>query len=196
MGAPEFDEDVGPGRQVDKRWDGIFIGRHTAEKGIFDLIEIWRRVRYERPGASLVLVGACAPETEAKIRKAIDNIGAGGDIKLAGVVPDREKFELLRASRVLLAPSRVEGWGLVPLEGLGVAVPVVCWDLAAYRESLPETNAIVRVPPGDVEAFASEVLRILDHAQSLTSRDVSIGPRPRHDWHDVVEREWAAVAPQ
>lgn len=187
-GPPQLDE-VAIEDAVEKTWDGIFIGRHTPEKGVFDLFEIWRRVREQRPGARLVLVGACAPEMRRRIDDLMEELGARNDVELAGVVSDRRKFELLRASRVVLAPSRVEGWGFVPLEALHVGVPAVCWDLPAYRESLPETSAIARVPMGDLDSFAEHALEAIERGP----RTDEIVFQPSHDWSDVAAREWAAV---
>lgn len=188
-GPPVVDDDV-PDGPVEKNWDGIFVGRHTPEKGILDLFEIWRLVREKRAGARLVLVGACAPETRRRIEALISALNAERDIELAGVVSDRRKFQLLRASRVLIAPSSVEGWGLVPLEALHVGVPVVCWDLPAYRESLPESDHVVRIPVGDADTFARKVLEVLDGegAQPTTV------PPARYQWPDVAAREWEVVS--
>jgi glycosyltransferase involved in cell wall biosynthesis len=188
-GAPTVEGELAANQASEKTWDGIFIGRHTAEKGIFDALEIWRRVCDRRPGARLVLVGACAPETKRRIETLKDALGTSGEIELAGVVSDRRKFELLRASRVLLAPSRVEGWGFVPLEALYAGVPVVCWDLAAYRESLPDVNAVARVAAGDLDLFTDRVLEALEG--SIGAAEVI--PKPGYGWRDVAAREWAAV---
>lgn len=192
VGPPPLDRGALSDQPVEKRWDGVFVGRHTIEKGIVDLLEIWRHVRSERAGARLVLVGACAPETRRKIEKHIAAMGAEGDIELAGVVSDAEKFESLRSSRVLVAPSRVEGWGFVPLEALSAGIPVVCWDLPAYRESLPDSDQISRVPVGDVETFSRRVLEALDDGQPRSDR--ATVPPARYEWPEVAAREWEVVS--
>lgn len=182
-----------PSRRVDNHWDGIFIGRHTTEKGVGDLLDIWSRVRAKRTGAKLILVGACAPETKRTLEARIDAMNARGDIELAGVVSEREKFELLDSSRVLLAPSRVEGWGLVPLEALREGLPVVCWNLPAYRESLPESTQVVRIPVGDIDAFSRKVLEVLD-GEPASSQPTTLPPA-RYQWPDVAAREWEVISP-
>lgn len=191
--GPPFDDDVPSTQPDEKVWDGIFIGRHTPEKGVFDALEVWERVLRKRPEARLLLIGACSTEIRRKLEERMADLPIGeGQIVLGGVVPDREKFALLRRSRVAIATSHVEGWGFIPLEALGVGVPTVCWDLAAYWESAPASEHILRIPRGDIETFAEAVIDTIVADPQIAINGV--GPRPQASWNEVNAREWSAVS--
>jgi FkbM family methyltransferase len=174
-----------------KKWDGVFVGRQTPEKGIFDLLDVWERVLNTRPDATLVVIGASTPEIDRELDARLSQPPfLSARVTREGVVTDDEKFRHLRASRVLLAPSRVEGWGFVPREALAVGVPVVCYDLPAYKESLPANPLVTKVPIRDVRAFASAVL---DRLATGTDAEVAIPADTSTDWDNVASREWQAV---
>jgi len=174
------------------RWDGIFIGRHTQEKGIFDVLEIWDRVVRVRPDATLVLVGVSTPDVDRRIEARLSPTPVlKKRVVRAGVVSDHEKFRHLRGSRVLLAPSHVEGWGFVPREALSVGVPVICYDLPAYEESLPRVPHVTTVAVGDIEAFAAAVLHRLEI--DATADRVPVARQTTREWDEVASREWAVI---
>jgi glycosyltransferase involved in cell wall biosynthesis len=72
-------------------------------------------------------------------------------VEFSGYVSESEKFRLLKSSRVFLMPSRYESWGIVIGEALAIGLPVVAYELEAYR---PVFGELLRyVPAFDVEAF-------------------------------------------
>lgn len=177
-----------------KQWDALFVGRHTKAKGILDLLDIWKVVRSRRPQSRLALVGSCSDEMARLIDHRCEDPLLRGSVVRHGVLSEREKNRVLEASRTLLFPSRIEGWGFVPQEALVRSVPVVCWDLPAYRASLPQHPAVVRVPTGDVEQFSAAALELLDQDDSMLARLAASAPMTIQSWDDVAEEEWAVLS--
>lgn len=179
-----------------KEWDAVFVGRHTKAKGILDLLTIWEAVREQRPTSRLALVGACSEEMARLIdaRCAQRPLLNGAVVRL-GVLSEREKNEVLSSSRVLLFPSRVEGWGFVPQEALVHAIPVVCWDLPAYESSLPRHPAVVRTPTGDLDRFADAAVDFLNGDDEVLSSLAADAPLDMPSWDDVADKEWALLSP-
>ncbi|HEY5530937.1 MAG TPA: glycosyltransferase family 4 protein [Candidatus Anoxymicrobiaceae bacterium] len=96
------------GDPLEKSYDGVFVGRHDTEKGVFDLIEIWAEVVKSHPGARLAMVGSSNPTNRAKLDDRIANLGLAGNIDLLGTVGDDEKYETIKRARVCVFPSYVE----------------------------------------------------------------------------------------
>lgn len=142
-------------------YDGIFVGRHTEEKGIFDLIDIWSRVNSARPGARMVTLGACTDAMRAELQRRLERLGLRDRVDIIGVVDERQKWSYYANSRVCVFPSRVEGWGIVPLEAYFAGIPVVAYDLGAYAETIRGSAGADLIAMGDIDAFSVAILRRL-----------------------------------
>jgi glycosyltransferase involved in cell wall biosynthesis len=77
-----------------------------------------------------------------------------------GWVSDEDRSALLRGARVLAYPSRYEGFGFPPLEAMSVGTPVVTTDVGALPEVVGDAACLV--PPGDADALATAIARVLD----------------------------------
>lgn len=146
--------------QPEKKWDGIFVGRISPVKGSLDLIEIWSRVVGDFPKAKLVVVGGTKPYMERQMRTKIKKLGLHENIRLTGLVSEKEKFKLLKGSKIFIFPSLAEGWGLAPVEGMACCLPVICYNLDVLRENL--THGSVFVPLRDFDRFAKEIVKLLN----------------------------------
>lgn len=74
-------------------------------------------------------------------------------------VDDAERAALLRHAAAFAYPSRYEGFGFPPLEAMAVDVPVVTTTAGALPEVVGD--GAVLVPPGDVDALADGLARVL-----------------------------------
>jgi glycosyltransferase involved in cell wall biosynthesis len=140
-----------------------FIGRMAHIKGVHDAVQAWVRVLRAVPDARLVMVGS-GPEREPA-RALAQRLGVSASIEWPGFVSEEEKRAVLRRSRLFLAPSREEGWGIAVAEALASGVPVVAYRLPVLDELFG--RAYVGVPVGDVEALAARTVDVLtDDAQA------------------------------
>jgi glycosyltransferase involved in cell wall biosynthesis len=154
--------DVPPNGERSRVIDGLFVGRHTPEKGVFEALDVWESVCAARPGSRLVMIGPCTAEMRRSLEKRISSsMHLAGCVEIRGIVSEHDKTLAFQESKTVVATSRVEGWGFVPLEALQCGTPTVAWDLPAYSESLPAGDAIRLVPKGDVHAFGDAVLHML-----------------------------------
>jgi glycosyltransferase involved in cell wall biosynthesis len=63
---------------------------------------------------------------------------------------------------VAVCPSRFEGFGLTPIEGVASGIPVVASDIPPHREFVGPAARLV--PPDDVPALAAAIKEALDSA--------------------------------
>ena len=91
----------------------------------------------------------------------------GGRIVRVGWVDDETRLALLRGARAVAYPSRYEGFGLVPLEAIAAGTPVVATATGAIPEVLGDGGLLV--PPGDVDALAGAIDRVLTDEQVVSS---------------------------
>lgn len=170
--------------------NAAFIARMARTKGVRDAVETWAHVRRKLPSARLSMVGT-GPEREDGMQLA-EQLGVAEAIQWPGFVPEDEKRRILGETRVLLAPSYEEGWGIAVCEALASGVPVV-----AYRHPVLDElfdGAYVGVDAGDVDALAEQVIRVLE--DDAYADGLSNGGRPvaqRYDVARVAEQELETI---
>jgi len=147
-----------------KLYDGVFVGRVSIEKGVFDLVKVWRRIILNRPESKLLIIGT-GPDF-LKMRKLIKNSNMASHVMLKGSCSDNDLYSSLQASRIFAFPSMFEGWGLAVGEALACGLPVVCYDIPALREIFGQCKSVSFVPPGDTETFTQATEKILQHGDS------------------------------
>lgn len=167
-------------------YDAIYVARHTVQKGALDLVEIWARCCAKRAGLKLAMVGPCSPVMERPIRALLARYGLERNVDLLGPVPEAEKWRLYASSRVCAFPSRVEGWGIVPVEAHLMRLPVVAYRLRAYDETIAQSPAAALCDVGDYDAFAAALLNFLTHVEG---GDAARAWALRFSWPRVVRRE-------
>lgn len=174
-----------------KIYEAIFVGRHTPEKGIFDILMIWSIVTKRITGAKLVLVGYGVKDVMDIVHERIRKYHLENNIILKGVVSEREKGKLYMQSRLFIFPSKQEAAPLAPAEALACGLPVVCYDILPMRE-LYNHHSVIRCPVNDPETFAGEVSRLLLN-EPLRNELSEGAPRfaERFDWDASARAEYA-----
>lgn len=107
----------------------ICVGRYAEQKGQDILLAAWPAIEANVPGAKLVLVGSgpMAAQLAAAAPPGVELRPAGGREAVA---------KWIRASDVMVFPSRWEGMSLAVLEALELGRPVVVSDAQGMAEAL------------------------------------------------------------
>jgi glycosyltransferase involved in cell wall biosynthesis len=167
-----------------KEYDVIWLGRMHRQKGIEDLLATLETLSKEIKDFRAVLVGQL---DELKLRVKESNLS--NCVTLTGLVSEEEKFRLFKASRVFLMPSRQESWGIVIAEALACDVPVVAYDLPAYRPIFG--GLIDYLPSFDFELFKKKSLEAVEKARRgetiLDARELAI-LKSEHSWEAAGNR--------
>lgn len=174
-----------------KNFEGCFLGRLNPTKGIFDLPKIWKRVVEELPEAKLVIIGGGERWLD-ELWSQIQSLGLDEKIKITGFVSEEEKYNLLGQSKVFVFPSYEEGWGMAVAEAMAAGLPVVAYDLPAYREVFP--NASVTVGVGDIEAMSKAVLEFLqDKDKYETWQKKGYNVVQKYDLDKIADSQWKII---
>jgi glycosyltransferase involved in cell wall biosynthesis len=122
------------------------------------LVAAFAKARERHPSAVLVLTGR-ADQAETAVAEQIAALGIGDAVRRVGRVPAADLAGLYDLAAVVAVPSRYEGFGLPAVEAMAHGRAV----LASGVTALPEVvgDAGVLLPPGDVEAWAAALDRLL-----------------------------------
>jgi glycogen(starch) synthase len=144
--------------------DVLFIGRlELVGKGLDLLLRAWAQACHH-VDAQLVVAGS-GPD-EAKVRDLVRRLGISDRVRFPGWVGGREKAELLNGSRLVAVPSRQETFGMVAVEALAAATPVIAFDIPCLREVVPSDCGWL-IDPFDIGAFAGQLIAVYDDAERL-----------------------------
>ena len=138
--------------------DLLYVGRLEPVKGLDVLLHALRHLRDQGETLSLAVVGHGSMR-EPWERLALE-LGLGGQVSFVGKSGDVGRH--MRASRVLVLPSRNEGMPMVMLEGMALGMPVVATAVGGSPELLgvpAEAGALA--PPEDPHALAAEIRAML-----------------------------------
>lgn len=178
----------------------FFLGRHEERKGLDVLLRAFRQLDLD---VSCWVAGD-GPDT-ARLR-----LEHGDDqrIEWLGRVSDPDKIARLRGAAVFCAPSlHGESFGVVLIEAMAAGTPVVASGLDGYRNVATDEVDALLVPPGDADALAAALRRVLVD-QALAARLVEAGSRRADDfamstlatayegiYAEVIERRRALTGP-
>ncbi|MEU1973030.1 glycosyltransferase family 4 protein [Microbacterium sp. NPDC019599] len=82
-----------------------------------------------------------------------EEAGLRDRIRMPGVLAGAALDEALGGADLLVAPSRVEAYGMVVADALRRGIPVVASDVGGIPEAVASSEAAVLVPPGDAWAL-------------------------------------------
>jgi glycosyltransferase involved in cell wall biosynthesis len=130
------------------------------------------------------LVVAGGGELADGFREQAARSGIGERVHFLGAVPHSELPDVLRATDLfLLTTEPPESFGIVLIEAMACALPVIATEYPGVRAVVDEGETGVLVPRGDVDATAAAIGRLLE-----------AGPEDRRRmgeaWRAKAERDW------
>lgn len=145
-------------KALPKVYDAVFQGRFHPQKGVMELIKIWKMVTDQKADAKLVLVGNGPLRRD--VEKKIYELGLKNNVILRGYLFDgEEKYRIFSQSKVVVHPSFYDSGGMASLEAMVFGLPCVGFDLSAYKYYYPK--GMLKVKIGGLEGFADQVVQLL-----------------------------------
>ncbi|MGY1724507.1 glycosyltransferase family 4 protein [Blastococcus sp. SYSU DS0533] len=137
----------------------VLLGRIDESKGVPELLRAFERLD-DLPDVELVIAGPPAdPRVVALVEEAVR--ARPGRVTYAGSLPRAEAQELLRTAYLLALPSHAEGLPMVVIEAMSRGIPAVTTPVGATEELVTHGVNGFLLPPGDVDALAEHLLRLL-----------------------------------
>ncbi len=173
-------------------YDAVFLGRFHLQKGIFDLIKIWRLVCDNKPDAKLCIIGSGPKSLVERIKEEIIENGLTNNIELVGSKIGDERYSILKASKVFLCPSFYESFAIVIAEAMACGLPVIAYNLPIYEDIYE--SYISKVPLGNIPQFAKSILEILGN-DDLRATTGTAGQKfiQKYDWVKIAQREYQLI---
>ena len=152
---------------------------NAPRKGLRHLLEAYDRLRARGVPASLDVVGEGAPEAARR----------PGVTFHPSVASEMDLAEHYRRCDVFVAPSTgQESFGIVLLEAMACARPIVCSDIPGYRQGVDPGGSRL-VPPGDAGQLADAITELARQPELRRRMGASNCARAQaYDWSLVAQQ--------
>lgn len=157
--SPGPAHDYGTGTQ---KLIGCF-GRVRPMKGTHHFVEAMCRLLPDHSDYTAIIMGLITPDNAEygdRLRARIRQAGLEDRILFKDELPLTEMPAAYRALSLYVTPSRLEGFGLTPLEALSTGVPVVATDVGAFRDFVTQECGEI-VAADDPDALTGAISAML-----------------------------------
>jgi glycosyltransferase involved in cell wall biosynthesis len=138
----------------------VSVATFEHKKGLDVLLRAFAELRSAHPRLALVLVGRTSP-VEAELRMLARELHVAGDVFFYADVPHSQIGLFLERARVFCLASRSEPFGIALLEAAAYHLPVVASRVGGIPEVVIEGETGLLVEPGDAQALAAALDRVL-----------------------------------
>lgn len=139
---------------VEKKYDIAYLGRLTEQKNPLLFIQIIKKLKAENPTISACMIGDGDLYEDVKRTICIEKLD--DTIQLLGF--QKNPYPFLQKSRILLATSKWEGYGLFAVEALVLGKPVVCTNVGGLKNIINSSCGYICDSTEEMVKRCSELL--------------------------------------
>ena len=174
--------------QKEKHPTIIFVARLSKAKGIEDAIHMIKIIAKTFPDIVLQVVGRGDDKYTKYLIFLSKKLGVSDRIKFYGYISEKEKFNMLSTSHILISPSMKEGFGLTIAEAGFVGTPSVVYNSSGLSEVVEDrkTGLICKNnTPSDLAKHITILLRNKTLYDKLSS--AAKEKSKQYDWNKTAD---------
>lgn len=141
----------------EKIYDAVFVGRFHPQKGVLEMIDMWKIVTNKMPDTKLAVIGV--GPLENKMKEKVGKYNLTKNIDFLGPLIGEAKNKILQRSKIFLHPVIYDSGGMAPADGLACGLPGVSFDLPVFKSYYPKGFLHAKI--GDISDFADKIICLL-----------------------------------
>ena len=183
-----------------KKYLGIYVGRITAQKGIYELIAVWSKYVLRDSNAKLAIVGSADKVGRDLLKKEISRLKLEKNIDVFFGASNELKNKLLSQSKLFLHLAKYEP--LFPvigiLEGLSYGLPAIIYNMEVLENRMKGAdldNFIYVVDNGDTDKVVSVISNYIssfDGEKEIAFQNARKYAKG-YDWDKIAAKEFNVI---
>ena len=165
----------------------LFVGRTSRQKGMTHLIDA---MKWIKEGVQCVFCTSAPDTKELEDEISARIAGHRNIIWINSLLREEQYVELYSNARVFVCPSIYEPFGIINLEAMSCETPVVASAVGGILETVVDGKTGILVEPGNPEAIAEAVNKLLDNPS--LSRELGRNGRKRvkelFSWSSIAKK--------
>lgn len=183
-----------------KKYRGVYVGRITAQKGVYDLVSLWSKYILHDSGAKLAIVGSADDENKKLLESEILKLKLQKNINVFFGASNEVKNKVLFQSAMFLHLAKYEP--LFPvigiLEGLAYGLPVVLYDMNVVSKHLKKPGVdsfIYVVDNGDTDKVLSTLKQYVAYSDEEKNNIFKAARKYAngYDWDTIAAKEFNVI---
>ena len=153
----------------------IFIGNIIDRKNAFIIPDILQKLIKYNSSIKLLIITHFG-EID-KLRNTLFEKKLNNNVEFVFYISEELKKEYLARSKMMIFPSKYEGFGTVVAEGLASCLPVVIFDVPTLRTF---NKGVLKARPFDINEFVEKIIYLLKNEEIRKS----MGLEGKHDMEE------------
>jgi glycosyltransferase involved in cell wall biosynthesis len=148
----------------------LLFGSISPRKNVLRTIIAWDAIQREFPDYKLTLIGHYSNAAKFIIAKVLRS--DTNSVCFTGEISDLEIQNLFQRTKLLVAPSTLEGLGLPLIKAIEFGTPFICADIDAYRELVTNKEAFFN--PFSVKEISQKIQSAINSPDKYTTNVESV----------------------
>ncbi len=146
----------------------LYIGTIIRKKGVFELPEIFHKVRNRFPEAKLILIGGDSGDVATGNRSTWELVKQQfhekdlEQVSYLGKIPYSEVQDYIKKANVCVFPTYAETLGMVTIESMAMKKAVVNSNIGWAQELMEDGKSGFLVHPSQHDVFSQHILTLLN----------------------------------
>jgi glycosyltransferase involved in cell wall biosynthesis len=141
----------------------LFVGRLQPSKGLFELIEIFKRLSESMDDVNLTIIGD--GDIKHDLMETVKKYGLDKKTIFKGAVAYENLFDYYFNSDLFVFPSKKETFGMVALEAMACGMPVIASDIPSLKEATG--GRAIFVSSDDIDGWVNNIKKLLSDTNSM-----------------------------
>lgn len=151
VNVPEKNIYTGKGNNI------TFIGRMDERKGVYDLLDVAKKIGKLHSNIKILL---CGDGDIEKIKRIVKS-NKINNVEVLGWINKQKKEEILKTTIINILPSYNEGMPMSILEAMSFGIPTIATNVGGIPEVIVNNENGFLIIPGDKESMFREIDKLI-----------------------------------